>query len=145
GRHNARARSGPRLQALREPGIDVHAERRMRITAEVLEVPAAVPQGMVEAAVLPQVPDRRHMPPPVRAVRAEMPVQLAGKEGVPLFRGERVLPRGCRSVQQVLRHAPLRSRRDVAVTTASASPPCVLITWGIPKCALRTVSLHCDG
>src|SRR4029450_12011067 len=64
---------------------------------------------------------------PVLAVRAEMPVQLAGQEGVPLFLGERVLPRGCLSVQQVLRHAPLRSQRDVAVTTASASPPCVLI------------------
>src|SRR5262245_39426099 len=92
----------------------------MRITTEVLEVPAAVAQGVVEATVLPQVPDRRHMPPPVLAVRAEMPVQLAGEEGVPLLFGERVLPRGCRSVQEVLQHTLLQSRHDSVVTRASA-------------------------
>src|SRR5262245_15404670 len=39
GKAEAHDRSSARLQALLEPGIDIHAQRRMRITAEVLEVP----------------------------------------------------------------------------------------------------------
>src|SRR5262249_37636512 len=71
-------------------GIDVDAQRHMVVTANVLQMPATVPERVVEAPVLPEVPDRRQVPPAVTAVGFGVPKLRPAAHNLPICRRNRI-------------------------------------------------------
>src|SRR5581483_8035282 len=90
------------------PRILVDAQRHVRIGRDVAKVAAALPEAEEEAAVLPDVPDRRQVGPAVGAVRCEPADAELAEERVALRVRERVLPGRGRPVQERLRHQSSR-------------------------------------
>ena len=68
------------------------------------ESASAVAEREVEPAVLPDVPDRRNVPPAVAAVRAEAADMLLREEGFPLLVRQCVLAGRGRQVQEPPAH-----------------------------------------
>src|SRR5262249_53608754 len=100
-------------------GIDVDAQRHMVVAANVLQMPATVPERVVEAPALPEVPDRRQVPPAVTAVGAQTTDELAAEELVALGLRECVLLRRRCQIQQLLPRAhksPSRVRMSARPT-----------------------------